>query len=112
LQSHSLFYPYPLSERALTVRGARITAPRAAQQIAVSIRFSNAWLRFRGTADFARPIHFQPMAPQAQPMAPQGNREGAIGVTIRIPFALPRSVLTNVLASDIAPSTNFARLHH
>ncbi len=81
LQSHSLLYPYPLSERAPTVRGARNTASHIL--IAVSIRFSNAWLRFRGTADFASPIHSQPMAPQAQPMVPQGNHAGAIGATIR-----------------------------
>ena len=63
------------------VRGVRITASRI--PIAASIRFSNAWLRFRGTADFASPIHSQPMAPQAQPMAPKGNREGATGAIIR-----------------------------
>ena len=67
------------------VRGARITvAAKGAERIAVSTRSTNAWLRFGETADFASPIHSQPMAPQVQPMAPQGNREGAIGVTIRI----------------------------
>ncbi len=53
------------------VRGVRITASRI--PIAASIRFSNAWLRFRGTADFASPIH-------SQPIAARENREGGIGV--------------------------------
>ena len=69
LQSHSLLYPYPLSERALTVRGALITAVRAGP-IAVSTRSSSAELPCRGSADFASRIHSQLM-----PL----NREGAIG---------------------------------
>ena len=51
-------------------------------RIAVSTRMSNVRLPVQETADFAHEIHSQPKAPEAQPMAPQGNREGAIGATI------------------------------
>ena len=75
-QSRSLRYPYQPLERAQTVRGARTTI------IAVSTRSSNVRLHVQETVDFAHEIHSQPKAPEAQPMAPQGNREGAIGATI------------------------------
>jgi hypothetical protein len=68
-QSRSLRYPYQPLERARTVRGARITA-LVQELTAVSIRFSNAWLRFRGTADIARRIHCT---------RPHGIREGSLG---------------------------------
>jgi hypothetical protein len=59
----------------MRLRGAPNTVP--AGQIAVFIRLSNAWLRVRETADFARRIHSRLR------IGPAGFREGAIGVTIR-----------------------------
>jgi hypothetical protein len=73
-QSHSLLYPSPLSERALTVRGARITAAWV-EPTAAFIRLSNVRPHVQETVDLAHEIH-------SQRMAPQQNREGAIGETI------------------------------
>ena len=49
----------------------------SAGPIAVSIRLSNARLRVRGTADFARRIHSRIR------IGPESTREGAIDATIR-----------------------------
>jgi len=57
------------------LRGAPNTA--SAGPIAVSIRLSNARLRVRGTADFARRIHSRIR------IGPESTHEGAIDATIR-----------------------------
>src|SRR6202043_3622834 len=67
----SLLFRFPVG-RALTVRGARITS---STRIAVSIRMSNVRPHVQETADFAREIH-------SQRMAPRGNRKGVFGATI------------------------------
>jgi hypothetical protein len=72
LHLHSSRYHYPQSHRALTVRGALITAATAGP-IVVSIRSSNAGLRCRESAGLASPTHSQ------EPL----NRKGVIGVPIR-----------------------------
>jgi hypothetical protein len=95
-QSHSLLYPYPLSERALTVRGARITS---CIPIAVSTRSSNVKLPFRAMADFARAIHSQALAP---------NRESDIGGAIRTaacPSLRRTASLTNAVPEPLAALT-------
>src|SRR4249920_2779358 len=61
--------------RRTRLRGAPNTAP--AGPIAVSIRLSNARLRVRATADFARRIHSRTR------IGSERTREGAIGTTIR-----------------------------
>ena len=67
-------YCYALMERT-RLRGAPNTA--SAGPIAVSIRLSNARLRVRGTADFARRIHSRIR------IGLESTREGAIDATIR-----------------------------
>jgi hypothetical protein len=67
-------YCYALMERT-RLRGAPNTA--SAGPIAVSIRLSNARLRVRGTADFARRIHSRIR------IGPESTHEGAIDATIR-----------------------------
>ena len=49
-------------ERAPTVRGVPNTVAAMVEPTAVSIRLSNAWLRFQETADFAREIQGRPAA--------------------------------------------------
>jgi hypothetical protein len=75
LQSHSLLYPYPLSERALTVRGARITT--LASMNAISIHSANAWFRYQVSAEFACRINSKIH------IGPAGTRAGAISGFIR-----------------------------
>jgi hypothetical protein len=87
LQSHSLLYRYPLAERALMAPGAPNTVAVMAELIAVSIRLSNVRLHVQETADFAREI-------RSQRMAPRGNRKDVCGATIsnaRLPISKPQT---------------------
>src|SRR5580692_6518064 len=75
------------------LRGAPNTA--SAGPIAVSIRLSNARLRVRGTADFARRIHSRIR------IGPERPREGAIDATIRKQSAVQSySPATPLLAGE------------
>jgi hypothetical protein len=80
LRSHSLLCLCPLSEHVLTVHGApNMVVGEVAELTVVSIRSSNVRPHVQAMADFASLIY----SPLAQPTAPQENREGAIGATIR-----------------------------
>jgi hypothetical protein len=68
-------------------RGAPNTAAATEEEagpIAVSTRSSNAWLRFGGTADFARGIHSKIH------IRTPGTREGATGANSQCRLPMPR----------------------